>query len=79
VGTTSSPLHKIGEPVYITHWASKTSEHGSGSGHPAGVGHGGRVTNASSHPQLEHLVSDISLYYYGHTVEKPVSVLHGST
>jgi hypothetical protein len=49
------------------------------SGHAAGVGHGaGLVKKLSSHPQLEHLVSDISLYYYGHTVEKPVSVLHGS-
>jgi hypothetical protein len=44
--------HVIGAPVYITHCASKTSEHGSGLGHPAGVGHGAGVTKALSHPQF---------------------------
>jgi len=48
VGTTVSRPHIIGAPVYIIHCESNVSEHGSGSGHPAGVGHGGGEVKKSS-------------------------------
>jgi hypothetical protein len=51
VGTTVSCPQTIGSPVYTTHCASNTSEHGCAVGHPSGVGHGGGVVRYESlHP-----------------------------
>ncbi len=58
VGINTSAPHMIGSPVYIMHWASSTSEHGSGLGHAIGDGHGaGVVSIVSWHPHfaVEHL------------------------
>ena len=48
VGTTVSRPHIIGSPVYTTHCASRTSEQGSGVGHPKDVGHAGGDVRKSS-------------------------------
>jgi hypothetical protein len=52
-----SSLQVIPGPEYITQLASNTSEHAGGSGHPAGVGHGGGVVKKLSlQPHFGHLV-----------------------
>jgi len=55
VATIVTVLHIIGGPVYTTHCALITSEHGSGEGHPIGVGHAmGVIRPLSVHPHFLH-------------------------